>query len=413
MRLVALLGAFHPYIPVASLVTLAFVTPLVPKIGPVLLASAALASTVTLFAVHAWQAGAVLRHIGTSFADSSFRLCCLVIAGIVLLAAASLLWTPDAGFAAKRLIRLAITAVAALYLAAIFLPDGRVPSTRSGVVPIIALIGLAAAIACLIWSVNFLATLYRDSDAFVNRAFVTAVLAGFAVMAHVAAAPWSQRAIALWSLLAVTGLLAVTLASNSQTSVLALGCGLIAMVFCLFASQILRRIVVVLSALIAFAMPLIVALAAALPAGLMESGFLRHASAGARLRIWDSYLLMVKEKPLLGWGLEASREFDPALLPGGVTASDGFHFALHPHNAFLQVWTDLGLVGAAFTALLILILGWRIEALKPEARAPVYGLFAAILSAAAISHGAFQSWWLASVAVVIVAVLPLSASTQR
>jgi len=85
-------------------------------------------------------------------------------------------------------------------------------------------------------------------------------------------------------------------------------------------------------------------------------------------------------------------------------------FSTHPHNALLQIWTDLGLAGAILIALLIAMMGSRIEKARAAARAPIYGLFVAILATSAISHGAFQSWWLASIGLLTVSVFPLAAA---
>ena len=75
-------------------------------------------------------------------------------------------------------------------------------------------------------------------------------------------------------------------------------------------------------------------------------------SAGHRLLIWRFTGARIAERPWLGWGLDAARA-----VPGGdVEARPGEKFLpLHPHNAALQTWLELGVPGAMLFAL---FLGW-------------------------------------------------------
>ena len=64
------------------------------------------------------------------------------------------------------------------------------------------------------------------------------------------------------------------------------------------------------------------------------------ASAHHRFFIWDNVARLIPDRPLIGAGFDASRHYNPsegrqiyAALP------------LHPHNAALQIWYELGVVG--------------------------------------------------------------------
>jgi O-antigen ligase len=61
-------------------------------------------------------------------------------------------------------------------------------------------------------------------------------------------------------------------------------------------------------------------------------------SSRQRLDIWSFAAERISERQWFGWGLEASRTM-PAV-------------PLHPHNAALQVWLELGLIGAILFALI-------------------------------------------------------------
>lgn len=74
-------------------------------------------------------------------------------------------------------------------------------------------------------------------------------------------------------------------------------------------------------------------------------------SAAHRLLIWSFVGDRIAEHPLLGWGLDSSRA-----IPGGskkIAPDFGQWLPVHPHNAALQMWLELGVPGATLLALLI------------------------------------------------------------
>jgi exopolysaccharide production protein ExoQ len=122
-----------------------------------------------------------------------------------------------------------------------------------------------------------------------------------------------------------------------------------------------------------------------------------------RLEIWDLFAGAIFEKPILGWGLESTRFFGERDLshvaPGFVWESHGWH---HPHNLVIQVWVELGAIGAVLFTAAITLACLAIRRL-PEARRPhVCAFFAGAFSIAVVSHGAWQTWWLALLAAGIV-----------
>ncbi|MBV1799430.1 O-antigen ligase [Siccirubricoccus sp. G192] len=156
-------------------------------------------------------------------------------------------------------------------------------------------------------------------------------------------------------------------------------------------------------------------LARGLPAGGLPP------SAAHRLLIWDFVAGRIAERPLLGWGMEASR-----VVPGntahpaaaqlqrfGLTGPDAAGWLptaqmlpLHPHNGALQLWLELGLPGAALGALLALLLG---QAAARTARpAAATAVLAAGSVTAMLSFGAWQEWWVGAelMAAAAVAGLP-------
>ena len=129
-------------------------------------------------------------------------------------------------------------------------------------------------------------------------------------------------------------------------------------------------------------------------------------SAAHRVLIWQFAAGRIAERPLLGWGLDTARSMPGArrVIPweSGVDLWGRPHFTsvvqmpLHPHNAPLQWWMELGLPGAVLgTAVALLALAAAARATRDRAdRAAALGLVAAGTAVAAISYGAWQSWWL-------------------
>ena len=117
-----------------------------------------------------------------------------------------------------------------------------------------------------------------------------------------------------------------------------------------------------------------------------------------RLAIWSFVGSRIAERPAFGWGLDSSRA-----IPGGDAPIPDGHpgqtmLPLHPHNAPLQVWLELGLPGALlfalFAARLWLALGrvpW-----PPLYAAAAGGSLVTALTVALSSYGVWQEWLIAS-----------------
>lgn len=115
-----------------------------------------------------------------------------------------------------------------------------------------------------------------------------------------------------------------------------------------------------------------------------------------RLETWEFAAQRIAEHPLTGWGLNAARLVPgaDAPLPGG-----GVAMGLHPHNAALQIWLELGAVGALLAAAAVL---WLARAIvrAPERHHVAFGLglLATAFVIAHLSFGIWQTWWLSLLA---------------
>ncbi len=113
-----------------------------------------------------------------------------------------------------------------------------------------------------------------------------------------------------------------------------------------------------------------------------------------RLEIWDFTVGKISEEPLLGYGLEASRILGrdevSTVIPGATL------FSLHPHNGFLQIWLELGLGGYVILGLLCLWLVHRVSQLEGANKAFAAGFLVCGLSLFSTAYGMWQSWLIAT-----------------
>jgi O-antigen ligase len=118
-------------------------------------------------------------------------------------------------------------------------------------------------------------------------------------------------------------------------------------------------------------------------------------SAGHRLMIWSFAGERIAERPLAGWGLDAARG-----IPGGkdpIRPGETW-LPLHPHNAPLQVWLELGVPGAVLFALLVALLWYGLATVAwPRIFVAAAGTSLAIgLIASLATYGIWQEWWVAT-----------------
>lgn len=117
-----------------------------------------------------------------------------------------------------------------------------------------------------------------------------------------------------------------------------------------------------------------------------DYGVLEHdvpLSWSARMNYWSHTIDWISQEPVRGWGLDASRAM-------------GSGISLHPHNGALQLWLELGLIGAVTAAAFWGLCFIRLEREEPDlAMSAVAGSAVAFLLFAWINYGVWQQWWMA------------------
>ena len=144
--------------------------------------------------------------------------------------------------------------------------------------------------------------------------------------------------------------------------------------------------------------------------GLVAAADSFKSSAGHRLLIWSFVGERIAERPLLGWGLDASRA-----IPGGnQEARLGQNWlSLHPHDAPLQVWLELGIPGALLFAALVALLWLRLDRLPGPRlyQAAAGGALTAALAPVFAAYGVWQEWWIGTLALVLFLIIVMGRAT--
>lgn len=119
----------------------------------------------------------------------------------------------------------------------------------------------------------------------------------------------------------------------------------------------------------------------------------------ARLDIWSFAVDEIIQKPLIGWGVGASRTFP--------------QIPLHTHNAAIQHWLELGLVGAGLGAA---VWAWLFGLIARRADRPGPGRtwaaastasLTAFLTISSLSFSAWEEWWLGAGGLALIACIAL------
>lgn len=130
--------------------------------------------------------------------------------------------------------------------------------------------------------------------------------------------------------------------------------------------------------------------------------------------IWREYMLYYWEKPILGHGLESSFTFKDTPYASDLTGArlEAVTY-MHPHNAIVQIWFELGLGGAVLLAATVALLMRAIGRLPPKVQLASTATAVSVFAVSAISHGAWQAWWWGLVALIAAANVCATSSAEK
>lgn len=244
------------------------------------------------------------------------------------------------------------------------------------------------------------------STRFYQPAWLNQASVAFAILALPVGAALFVRGRKLAALVFTAAVVATIAALAGTAAKAALAAGVVVAVLCYWRRVRVARVAAVLSILVIATAPLTFARLDRV-SGVPHTADTVKLSAGHRLLIWSFVGDRIAEHALRGWGLDSSR----AIPGGGDPIRPGETWLpLHPHNAPLQVWLELGAPGAVLFALLVSYL-WlaigRIEWPRLYA-ASVGGSLASALVAACGTYGIWQEWWQGSLWFSLFAILVIA-----
>jgi O-antigen ligase len=119
------------------------------------------------------------------------------------------------------------------------------------------------------------------------------------------------------------------------------------------------------------------------------------ASGVHRLEIWDYMTARVLERPWLGWGLHGAKHvpITPEQLASYRYVNEA---GIYPHNQWLQLWVELGLVGVVIGLALVTVVLLRLAKLPEDVRPFAFAAVGAMLSVSMMGiEMTSDSWWAA------------------
>jgi len=127
-----------------------------------------------------------------------------------------------------------------------------------------------------------------------------------------------------------------------------------------------------------------------------------QSSSRARVVIARSFGAAVAADPWRGAGYGVSARFAEVPAAQGLAPEMRAMLAVgHPHNSFLQIWAELGLVGACLASMILALTLRALAGLRGTAFVAGLALLAAAAAVMAVEHGAWQGWWTAGLGLSI------------
>ncbi|MDB9762735.1 O-antigen ligase family protein [Alphaproteobacteria bacterium] len=124
-----------------------------------------------------------------------------------------------------------------------------------------------------------------------------------------------------------------------------------------------------------------------------------------RLLVWEYVGSEIYKKPLLGHGVGTSRLIGQNIIlnvPNSDIQIKG-GIPLHPHNNFLQIWLELGIIGTIIITLIwikVIKFGIRVRKNSYILGTGICSSIVTIFVICNLSFGVFQAWWMSSIAFI-------------
>ncbi len=213
------------------------------------------------------------------------------------------------------------------------------------------------------------------------------------------------------SVLSVIGFLCVSAFLTNRSSMLGMVVGTGILFFAYFQPVLARWALVTMIGLGCF---FIVPISTLLPLIPQEITGQLFDSALARIKIWTFTSQHILEEPLFGHGIDASKGLETDTGTGSGFFEPGVTVVSHhPHNIFLQIWLDFGMVGALLWGGLLLILTYRVYNAHETAQPYIVAAAFCSLMMLSTTFSLLQAWWLSGHIATAVMLALLSYSLSR
>ena len=213
---------------------------------------------------------------------------------------------------------------------------------------------------------------------------------------------WSQKYYKLIFLsIIITSL--ITIQSSNFASVVAIGVGLFSFIFAFFIPRFTYKFAAVGLTILILGTPFFMKSlpdAQTIGKNLPELSY----SIYPRLVIWQFASNLAMEKPITGHGIRTSRVLskNPNQVPflyrdnGKLLTGNTKEIPLHPHNGLIQIWLELGAVGALLVLTIVLCTLQNIKRSKAPKifKSLAFAAFMSTLCLISVSYGLWQSWWM-------------------
>jgi exopolysaccharide production protein ExoQ len=206
--------------------------------------------------------------------------------------------------------------------------------------------------------------------------------------------------------LAITALLFTMIMAGMSTNfaaIVAIIIGCLVFLTAYYLPNQIHKITIVITTLLILGMPFAMQVlpdARTIGKNLPELSF----SVYPRLVIWQYAANRTMESPILGHGIRTSRAMDieQARISflyrdnGKVKKGNTKAIPLHPHNGVIQMWLELGGLGALIGLAIILsvLRGIHKSMVSPIHKAFLYAALFSSMCLMSVSYGLWQNWWI-------------------
>lgn len=248
-------------------------------------------------------------------------------------------------------------------------------------------------------------------DSYFNRIAAALTLLTVAIVGSFQFWPSRKLGVVLGIVVSI-GMITVCLKSGSATAVLVFSASALVFAFALWSSKAATRILQA---------ALIIITAAAIPLSMVPKSLSLDinenlpTSFRERAVIWHDVAHMALERPWFGFGVKSlkfTQRWEPRREQASGAAATKLRTYAHPHNGYLQVWVELGVVGAILFALA----GWcalnEIMFLPQAMQKFALALAAGTLTVIGPAWDIWQPWLIAAIGFSWIALMMLRAEFE-